>query len=258
LTSTPAGKDWIFVSDAHFTGHEPEAMEAFCRFLKSEKESMGHLIILGDLFDFLFGFKSSFLKKKNFVFSDYLPILEALKKLYHQGIHIQYYEGNHDFFLNSFFSEQFGIDVEVHPHGGEEQLGGKKAFLAHGDLCNPGEWKYLVFRRILKNRWTYSLMHVAGPRLSRQVARWLSQQSYKKYHSDSRSHPLPVFREFAHQKFLEGFQIVLLGHSHVPEEWRERIDGREYAYFNVGDWMTHRSFLRFTPPDQFQLSRFQS
>jgi hypothetical protein len=24
----------------------------------------------------------------------------------------------------------------------------------------------------------------------------------------------------------------------------------------VGDWRTHRSFLRFTPPDHFELSRF--
>jgi hypothetical protein len=24
----------------------------------------------------------------------------------------------------------------------------------------------------------------------------------------------------------------------------------------VGDWAVHRSFLRFTPPDRFQLERF--
>jgi hypothetical protein len=42
-------KDWIFVSDAHFNGRDPEAMEAFIRFLDSEKKQMGHLVILGDL-----------------------------------------------------------------------------------------------------------------------------------------------------------------------------------------------------------------
>jgi hypothetical protein len=39
------------------------------------------------------------------------------------------------------------------------------------------------------------------------------------------------------------------------EEW---IDGKRYLYFNVGDWKTHRSFLRFTPPENFQLSQFAS
>jgi UDP-2,3-diacylglucosamine pyrophosphatase LpxH len=61
---------------------------------------------------------------------------------------------------------------------------------------------------------------------------------------------------FAHQMFLNGFEVVILGHSHFPEEVEERIDGKRYLYYNVGDWMVHRSFLRFTPPDQFQLSRF--
>jgi hypothetical protein len=37
------------------------------------------------------------------------------------------------------------------------------------------------------------------------------------------------------------------------EEW---IDGRRCLYYNVGDWMIHRSFLRFTPPDRFQLERY--
>jgi hypothetical protein len=25
----------------------------------------------------------------------------------------------------------------------------------------------------------------------------------------------------------------------------------------VGDWVVHRSFLRFTPPDRFQLGRYK-
>ena len=66
----------------------------------------------------------------------------------------------------------------------------------------------------------------------------------------TRSRP-QTFHSFAHQKFLEGFEVVLLGHSHFPEKVEEWIEGRKCLYFNVGDWMTHRSYLRFTPPDQF-------
>ena len=56
-------KDWIFVSDAHFTGRDTEAMEAFLRFLDSERKQMSHLVILGDLFEFFFGFKNFFRPK---------------------------------------------------------------------------------------------------------------------------------------------------------------------------------------------------
>jgi UDP-2,3-diacylglucosamine hydrolase len=249
-------KDWIFVSDAHFTGRDPEAMEAFLRFLDSEKSRMGHFVILGDLFEFFFGFKNFFSPEKPSIFTDYLPVFRKLQSLFHEGIRIKYFEGNHDFFLHSFFSEQFEMEVDVYPNGCEERLGGKRAFIAHGDLSNPKQWIYRIFRKILKNRWTYHLIHFAGPRLSHRIAQKLSDLSYQKYHNDIQAAPPPAFKTFAHQKFLEGFNIVILGHSHFPEEVEERLDGRRCVYFNVGDWRVHRSFLRFTPPDHFKLSRY--
>jgi UDP-2,3-diacylglucosamine hydrolase len=252
----PYKGDWIFVSDAHLTGKEPGEVEAFLKFLSSEKERMGHLVILGDLFEFFFSFKGFRPAEKSFAFVDYLPILEKLQSLYRQGIRIKYYEGNHDFFLNPFFAEQLGMDVEVYPGGSEERLGGKRAFIAHGDLSNPRQWRYRVFRRILKNRWTYHIIQLAGPRLSRRVALGLSEKSYQKYHSNACQGPPSSFKIFAHQKFLEGFEIVILGHSHFQEKAEEWIEGKRCLYFNVGDWLVHRSFLRFTPPEHFELQRF--
>jgi UDP-2,3-diacylglucosamine hydrolase len=249
-------KDWIFVSDAHFTGRDTEAMEAFLRFLDSERKQMGHLVILGDLFEFFFGFKNFFSAEKSSVFTDYLPVFNKLQSLYHEGIQIKYFEGNHDFFLHSFFSEQFGMDVDVYPDGCEERLEGKRVFIAHGDLSNPKQRTYRTFRRILKNPLTYRLIHVAGPRISRRVAQKLSDMSYQKYHNDAPSAPPSAFKTFAHKKFLEGFEVVILGHSHFPEEIEEWIDGRKCFYYNVGDWMIHRSFLRFILPDRFKLDRF--
>jgi UDP-2,3-diacylglucosamine hydrolase len=250
-------KDWIFVSDAHFTGREPEKMQAFLKFLDSEKEQMGYLVIMGDLFEFFFGFKGFFLPEKPFPFSDYLPVLERLQRLHRQGVHIKYLEGNHDFFLRTFFSEQFNMEIEVYPDGNEERLGGKRTFIAHGDLSNPRQWRYRAFRRILKNRWTYGAIQLAGPDLTRRIAVWLSDMSYQKYHSGVDLSPPPSFKIFAHRKFLEGFDIVILGHSHFPEEVVEQIDRRRCLYFNVGDWMIHQSYLRFTPPDHFQLGQYE-
>ena len=231
-------------------------MEAFLRFLDSEKKQIGYLAILGDLFEFFFGFRNFFSTEKPSAFTDYLPVFNKLQSVCHEGIRIKYFEGNHDFFLHSFFSEQFGMEVEVYPDGCEERLEGKRAYIAHGDLANPKQWTYRTFRRILKNSWTYHLIHLAGPRISRRVAQKLSDMSYQKYHNDIQPASPPAFKAFAHQKFLEGFDIVILGHSHFPEEVEEPIEGRRCLYYNVGDWMVHRSFLRFTPPERFQLERF--
>ena len=214
---------------------------------------MGLLVILGDLFEFFFGFKDT---SSVFPFIDYLPILEGLQSLDRQGIQIKYFEGNHDFFLHSFFSERFGMKVEVYPEGREENLAGKRAFISHGDLSNSKMWEYRAFREIIKNRWTYRLIQMVGPSVTCRVARKLSDRSYQKHHTDIPSSPPLAFKAFAHKKFLEGFDIVILGHSHFPEEVVESIQGRRCLYYNIGDWMIHRSFLRFTPPEYFKLDRY--
>ncbi len=250
-------KDWIFVADAHFSKREPETMEAFLRFLNREEERISHLVILGDLFEFLFGFKEDPSGGRPFPFPEYLPVLNGLQGVYRRGIRIKYFEGNHDFFLRSFFAERFGMEVEVYPEESEERLGEKRTYLSHGDLANPARWGHRIFRRTLRNPWTYALMEKVGPGFSGRVARWLSRRSYEKNHAVLPCGPPREFQIFARKKFLEGFDVVILGHSHFPEEMEERMDGKTCLYFNVGGWITHRSFLRFTPPDGFRLERFE-
>jgi UDP-2,3-diacylglucosamine pyrophosphatase LpxH len=255
-------KDWVFVSDAHFTGQEREEMGMFLQFLESQEEGLGRLVILGDLFEFLFGFNAparleegSFLPGL-FPFPEYLPVFEALQRLAHHGIQITYIEGNHDFRLSSFFRDWFGIEADVYPIRGEERLGGHPTFIAHGDLSNPLQWKYRFYRSLVKNPVTYRLIQRIGPRLTRAIARRMSHESAQRYHAaGSRGMP-STFRSFARRKFMEGFDIVILGHSHFPEKMEEEVEGRRCFYFNVGDWAVHRSYLRFSPPDHFELSQF--
>ncbi len=257
LEDYKAKKDWIFIGDAHIRRTESKELELLLKFLRSEGKNLGCLVILGDLFEFFFGFKPSAWDKRPSLFSDYLPVFEEIKRLYRDGVRIKYYEGNHDFFLNSFFLNSFNIDVEVYPDGGEEDLGGKRTFIAHGDLSNQNDYGYRVFRRIIKNPLSYHIIQFAGPDLSYKVAKILSRRSYRRFHSGLPYKPLPAFREYARKKFLEGFEIVILGHSHFPERIEEIIGGRRFLYFNVGAWINYRSFLRYTPPDKFLLSRWK-
>ena len=233
-------------------------MDSFLAFLETEKDRMAHLVILGDLFEFLFGFKKTPQAASSpFVFNEYLPVLKQLQRLSERGICMTYMEGNHDFRLKSFFQEHFEMKVEVHPRGADMRLGDKRVYLAHGDLSNPRQWKYRTLRRILKNPITYGLIDLVDPSFTRRVAEKLNGMSYQRVHRSLPSNPPSAFRTFAHQKFLEDFDVVILGHSHIPEEVDEWVDGRRCLYFNVGDWRVHRSFLRYTPPDVFRLLKFE-
>ncbi len=102
----------------------------------------------------------------------------------------------------------------------------------------------------------FGLIQCVGSRLTRRIAMEMSNKSHQVYHADTQGAGAETFHSFAHQKFLEGFEVVLLGHSHDPERIEEWIEGRRCLYINVGDWMTHRSYLRFTPPDRFELRQF--
>ena len=237
------GKDWIFLSDAHFTGENRINQDRLIRFLETERENLDTLVLLGDLFEFWFGFEG-------YIYREYVPILEQLKSLSHRGVRIKYVEGNHDFCLGSFFEED--LRAEVYAEEMEETLGGKRVYTAHGDRVNPRDYGYRLFRRTLKNRFSYALMRWAGPALSMKVAKRLSARSRRKNHYQLPGH-IPIFRTFAMNKFREGIDVVILGHSHCPEEILSRIDGREKAYFNVGDWITFFSYLKYNPKTGFEL-----
>ena len=244
-----AEKDWVFVSDAHFTGKRSEGMDSFLRFLDSQKDEIGHLVILGDLFEFLFGFKDGFssgtivrTSKSLFPFritfrclevSSASPIREFISNT-SKGIMI--------FFSLSFFEDWFRMKVEVYPDGREESLGGRRAFVAHGDLSNPKQWKYRLFRRIVKNRAMYRLIQRVGPRWSRRVALEMSHKSHEIYRARDPRSLAEAFHAFAHRKFLEGFGVVVLGHSHVPGTDRRDHRRKEVSLSECGR-LGHPSLL---------------
>jgi len=237
------GTNWIFLSDAHLTVENSHNQERLIRFLEKEGKDLATLVLLGDLFEFWFGFEG-------YVYGEYVPILEQLKSLSGRGVRIKYVEGNHDFCLGPFFEQE--LSAEVYPQEMEETLGGKRVYAAHGDRVNFRDYQYRLFRRVVKNRFSYGLIRWAGPGLSMKVARWLSARSRGKNQNRLTDH-IPIFRAFAMDKFREGIDVVILGHSHHPEEVVERVDGSEKAYFNVGDWITFFSYLRYSPGTGFHL-----
>jgi UDP-2,3-diacylglucosamine hydrolase len=241
--------DWLFIADAHLREGDIEPQKRVVRFLEKEEKNLDTLVILGDLFEFWFGFEP-------FAFEGYQPVLNKLEDLAKRGVQIRYTEGNHDFSLGSYFDHTLRAQIEA--EDAVVGVGGMRIYMAHGDLANRRDRAYRIFRRILKNRFTYWTIRRAGPRVSKRVARFLSTIRAGRGEHKHPERIERIFEEFAITKLREGFDVVILAHSHLPQSCAFEIDGKQTHYFNVGDWVRHFSYLRYRPGQGFSLERFQS
>jgi len=241
--------DWIFVGDAHFARGDKGRREHFASFIKKNRPKLSTLVIMGDFFDFWFGFRDPSLLKKEY--GDVLAILEGLRA---DGVRVIYLEGNHDFSLGSYMREELGI--EVYKRSAEMELRGKRIFLAHGDRISP-TLDHWILTGLLRNWFTYQGISLLGSRLVMAIARRWSASSRGRNMERS---PVVIarLRSFAQRKLKQGFDAVILSHTHLPEAITVKEKGREGHYFNVGDWIKDFSYLRYNEKKGFTLEYYSA
>ena len=241
--------DWLFVGDAHFASGDGERRKHFFNFIQENKSTLKTLVIMGDFFDFWFGFRNlAPLKKK------YGDVLSFFQKLTSNNVEMIYFEGNHEFWLGSFLSDKLGI--KVYDNYAEINLDGKKIYLAHGDRTSPTV-SHRILTWFLRNRLSYLLISLLGPRIVIGVATWWSGRS-RNWGQKRSTDILSRLRKFAQRKVNEGFDAVILAHTHLPEVVpMKKRKGKGY-YFNVGNWMNDYSYLRYNEKKGFSLEYYNA
>ncbi|MGH7742551.1 MAG: UDP-2,3-diacylglucosamine diphosphatase [Candidatus Eiseniibacteriota bacterium] len=223
----------VFFSDVHL-GAESQAREAerqgqLHEFLKSLPGRCSRLVIVGDLFDFWFEYRSA-IPRRSF------PTLEVLSGLRRAGLPIDYLNGNHDFWLGPFLSEDLGIRTHHGPL--EVEGGGRRIWVHHGDGLVRGDYGYRVLKAVIRHPLSIALYQLVHPDLGIPFAHWVSGGSRHLV-----GHRLPpedrLWAEVAEPRFREGFDAVVIGHFHHVYE--RRSGGREL--FVLGDWIRHRTYL---------------
>jgi UDP-2,3-diacylglucosamine hydrolase len=240
--------DWIFVGDAHFARGDKGRREHFASFIKKNKSKLSTLVIMGDFFDFWFGFRDCTPLKK-----EYGDMIELLQGLRAAGVRVIYFEGNHDFSLGSYMREEMGI--EVYDRAAEMELDGKRIYLAHGDRISP-TLDHWILSGLLRNSFAYQVISLLGSRLVMAIARRWSASSRGRNMERS---PVVIarLRSFARRKVKEGFDAVILAHTHLPESITVKEKGRKAYYFNVGNWIRDFSYLRYNEKRGFSLEYYK-
>ena len=224
----------IFLSDAHLKSGRDRGYRDVMRFLDAlGAEKLERLFIAGDFFDFWFG-------RRDRVYPDFEPVIDRLMRLRDAGAQIGLCEGNHDFFLEDYFAGIQGITV--YRESAVVDLEGRKTLVAHGDLVDRENRGYLLLRKILRSGLFYRMQRNLPLRVLWTLAR-ISSSTSRELYPQKEEELVGKMRAFAMERFNEGFDSVILGHSHKPLLEECVMAGRRKTFATLGDWMRHNSYL---------------
>jgi len=237
----------IVVSDAHL-GAAPTANEnAFMEFLAGIAERTEDLLINGDLFDFWFEYDTVILSR-------HFQTLRVLADLVDAGVHIRLLGGNHDSWGGRFLSDQIGIELLDGPLVTE--VGGRRAYVAHGDGIGGADLGYRALKSVIRSRPARAAFRQVHPDWSGHLIRRVSRtESRHDRPGAPAGHDRAVRLRDLALKLLDSDQdleLVVFGHCHQPE-LLEVAPGRHYL--NAGDWLHNCTWAEITP-DEIRLNRW--
>ncbi len=235
----------LFVSDAHFRTPPDAASEErelkLVQLLKSLEGNLQHLFLLGDIFDYWFEYR-------DVVPKGYVTLFAYLKELHAQGVQVHYFTGNHDMWVEDYFTRTFG--AKIYRIAQLMEINGHRCFVGHGDGLGGKQRKYLLIKRIFNNRfnwWLYGLLH---PRQSFAISRFFSETSRNSHEECMlQFHGEEEFQVQFARELLQTTEVeyFIFAHRHVPTRY-ELAPG--HLFFNTGDWLNHFSYVTFGPDNK--------
>lgn len=258
----------IFLSDAHLRQDTAENYRLLLKFFDDLKKDirvqvetggkrsaspasagrpLDALYLMGDFFDFWFG-------KGERYYPGFEQIIRSLKEMKTLGVQIHLFEGNHDFFLDDFFADRLGI--KVYQNDAAINLDGRRIYVAHGDLVDRTNRGYLLLRKILRSRLVYFLQSILPSRLLWRIALAFSDTSKAMWAQTGKRLTDKMCR-FALDTCAEGYDGVILGHSHQPLVWEFSVAGERKVLVTLGDWLSHRTYLDYED-GRFRLKYYEN
>ncbi len=231
LTAFPC---W-FVSDAHL-GADDAATEArkhaaLQQIVTAVIAARGTLVILGDLFDFGFSYRS-------YVPAAHKPALELFLQLRQARCPVYYLAGNHDCWYGDYLTRTFGF--AFYPDRLELRHDGKRFLVAHGDGLAAREGGYRLLRRLLRSPLSVALYRLIPARAGSALALACSRLSRAHGRRQHPPDPQPL-ADFARRQHAAGYDAVILGHAHAPFQ----RGFEQHTYVNTGDLQEHFTYATY-------------
>ncbi|HEY1020674.1 MAG TPA: UDP-2,3-diacylglucosamine diphosphatase [Flavisolibacter sp.] len=237
----PPNKKIYFLSDFHLG--IPNAEESLKRekqivkFLDEVKQDAFAIFIVGDMFDFWFEYRKV-------VPRGYVRLLGKLAELSDAGIHLHFFVGNHDMWMNDYFQEELSMPVYFTPR--EFTFNNYRFYIGHGDGLGPGDKGYKAMKKVFRNpvcQWFFGQL---PPAIGIGTANYFSQKSKdaqkiteETFLGEEKEWLLIYSRELLQK---EAYHFFIFGHRHLPIDYRLSSESR---YINLGEWINFQTYAVF-------------
>ncbi len=217
-------KGAFVISDAHYSHHRPQLLE-FLKEIHSKKLQPSQLILMGDIFDTLFGGIPNTLHVN----------IEAIKLLNAISLEIEviYLEGNHDFNLRKIFPHVKLFSLSQQPVACE--FDGKKVFLAHGDFgSNLG---YKMYTSWIRSSYTLAVLNIINFLGSNIILNKLDGYLGKK--DDCKE--FIGFKEFVANRLINRYECEYFVEGHYHQN--KTIEFKKFNYINLGAFACNQRYF---------------
>ena len=231
-----------FASDLHLGTPDEKSSRVreilFVKWLNSIQSDAKALYLIGDVFDFWHEYET--VVPKGFV-----RLLGKLAELSDAGIELHIFTGNHDLWMNDYFTREIGAIVHQNPF--QTTIDGKKFYIGHGDGLGPKDYGYKFIKKIFTNPICKFLFKWLHPDIGTRLAQYLSHQSrfgsgvgeMEVFHGEENEWLLIYCKELL---IKEHFDYFIFGHRHLPIDFEINTTSR---YINTGDWLNFNSYAVF-------------
>lgn len=237
--SLAPGQRLYFASDFHLGTPTPAKSLARERAVVAWLETIRHdaaaIFLVGDVFDFWFEYKHAVPK-------GFIRLQGKLAELSDVGIPVILFTGNHDMWMQDYFTTELGIPVYRQPRVYE--IGEKRFFIGHGDGLGPGDETYKRLKVIFESRLARGVFRWVHPDVGIRLAQAWSRSSRISNQEKGEEKFMGETREWLFQycKATEKQQhhdFYVFGHRHLPLDLAVTAESR---YINLGEWVTAQTY----------------